>query len=178
MAVPGTPISLIATHITATSMKLTWAAGSGGVPINYNVQYTPLNQASSTIESLAATSLVITGLSQNTPVSWSVQAANVSGLSAWAASVTTYTLTGPSQPSDYGFSGYPAPTLALRWSDDGGHNWSNTLYSTAGPIGATAQRVMFKRLGSTKLFTGLDRIFELSCADAFKVALIGAEIDP
>jgi hypothetical protein len=71
-----------------------------------------------------------------------------------------------------------APQLMLRWSDDGGHNWSNTMIRAAGPVGATAQRVMFKRLGSTRRGTGLDRIFELSCTDPFRVAIIRAEFEP
>jgi hypothetical protein len=70
-----------------------------------------------------------------------------------------------------------APQLMLRWSDDGGHNWSNTMIRAAGPVGATSQRVMFKRLGSTRRGTGLDRIFELSCTDPFKVAIIRAEFN-
>ena len=71
-----------------------------------------------------------------------------------------------------------APQIVCRFSDDGGHNWSNEIIRAAGPAGATAQRVMFKRLGSTRRGQGLDRIFELSSSDPFKVALIGAEIDP
>lgn len=70
-----------------------------------------------------------------------------------------------------------APQLELRWSDDGGHNWSSSVIVPAGPTGATAQRVQFKRLGSTRRGTGLDRIFELSSADRFKVALIRAEVE-
>ncbi len=65
----------------------------------------------------------------------------------------------------------------LRFSDDGGHRWSNQRIAAVGPTGATAQRVKFNRLGSTRLNSGLDRIFELSSADAFGVALIGAELD-
>lgn len=70
------------------------------------------------------------------------------------------------------------PQVVLRWSDDGGHTWSHEVFESAGPIGATAKRVMFRRLGSTRRLTGLDRIFELSSTDPFKVALMGAEINP
>lgn len=70
------------------------------------------------------------------------------------------------------------PLVVLRYSDDGGHTWSNEIFRNAGPPGATAQRVMFKRLGATRRAQGLDRIFELSSTDEFKVAIIGAEIDP
>jgi hypothetical protein len=66
------------------------------------------------------------------------------------------------------------PLVVLRWSDDGGHTWSEEWFRAPGPIGDTMIRVVFNRLGSTKRATGLDRIFELSSTDLFKVALIGA----
>ncbi len=68
------------------------------------------------------------------------------------------------------------PLCVLRWSDDGGHLWSDEQFASAGPIGAAAQRVLFRRLGSTRRNSGLDRIFELSSTDAFGVGLIGAEL--
>jgi hypothetical protein len=36
---------------------------------------------------------------------------------------------------------------------------------------------MFRRLGSTRRNSGLDRIFELSSTDQFPVALIGADLE-
>ena len=75
--------------------------------------------------------------------------------------------------------GVPAgtnPQCMLRWSDDGGHNWSDQMIAAAGPTGATAQRVKFNRLGSTRRNTGLDRIFELSSADTFSTAITGADL--
>ena len=68
------------------------------------------------------------------------------------------------------------PQVVLRWSDDGGHNWSNPRILAAGQIGKTALRVKANRLGSTRLNSGLDRIFELSSTDQFPVALIGADL--
>lgn len=68
------------------------------------------------------------------------------------------------------------PQLMLRWSDDGGHTWSSYVIQSAGQTGQTAKRVKFNRLGSTKKNSGLDRIFELSSSDPFKVAILGAEI--
>src|SRR5579864_3935713 len=70
--------------------------------------------------------------------------------------------------------GQPAPQLMLRWSDDGGHNWTSYRLGSAKDLGVTGRRVMFRRLGSTRRSSGLDRIFELSSTDQFKVALIGA----
>lgn len=69
------------------------------------------------------------------------------------------------------------PQVILRWSDDGGHTWSNERFTAAGRTGQTAKRVMFNRLGGTRRNSGLDRIFELSSADEFPVAIIGAEIE-
>jgi hypothetical protein len=70
-----------------------------------------------------------------------------------------------------------APIVVLEWSDDGGNNWSPEHFLPVGPPGATAQRVMFRRLGSTRRNSGLDRTFRLSSTDPFPVALTGAELD-
>jgi len=73
----------------------------------------------------------------------------------------------------------PIPTPAgvvLRWSDDGGHIWSNPSYAYQGATGKTSQRVMWRRIGSTRRNTGLDRIFEISSDDPVQVALVGASI--
>lgn len=69
------------------------------------------------------------------------------------------------------------PQMMLRWSDDGAHNWSSEVWADSDQVGQTGSRVMFKRLGSTKRSTGLDRIFELSGTDSVPVALIGADLD-
>lgn len=69
------------------------------------------------------------------------------------------------------------PQVMLRWSDDGGHAWSNERCVAAGPTGATNQRVRYLALGGTRANTGLDRIFELSSTDQFPAALIGASIN-
>jgi hypothetical protein len=69
------------------------------------------------------------------------------------------------------------PQVMLRWSDDGGHTWSNQLFAAAGATGQTAQRVLFRRLGATRRATGLDRIFELSSTDQFIPKIVGAELE-
>jgi hypothetical protein len=76
--------------------------------------------------------------------------------------------------------GVPAdanPIVMLRWSDDGGHNWSNEKAQSFGLTGETSKRVMFRRLGSTRKNSGLDRIFELSGAGNWPVALTGADME-
>lgn len=69
------------------------------------------------------------------------------------------------------------PLVVLKWSDDGGRNWSKEFFAHAGKSGETARRVKFNRLGSTRRNSGLDRIFELSSSDNFLARLIGAELE-
>lgn len=64
------------------------------------------------------------------------------------------------------------PQLMLRWSDDGGHTWSDEHWTTAGRLGAYAQRAIWRRLGRSR-----DRIFEVTISDPVKVAWIGAWLD-
>lgn len=69
------------------------------------------------------------------------------------------------------------PQMMLRWSDDGGHAWSDYRIVEVGRSGQTAFTVKFNRLGSTSRFRGSNRIFELSSTDPFQVALLDAEVD-
>lgn len=68
------------------------------------------------------------------------------------------------------------PQVMLRWSDDGAHTWSGPTFASQGSIGQTAKRVIWRRIGSTRRNTGLDRIFEVSSDAPVQVALIGASI--
>lgn len=66
------------------------------------------------------------------------------------------------------------PQAMLRWSDDGGHTWSNEHWASMGPIGSTGTRVIWRRLGmSLKL---RDRVYEVSGSDPVRVYLTGAEL--
>jgi hypothetical protein len=67
------------------------------------------------------------------------------------------------------------PKIALRQSFDG-FDWSSEYYATASMVGQTAARCQWKRLGTERRGLGTDRIFEISSTDAFKVALLEAEI--
>lgn len=64
------------------------------------------------------------------------------------------------------------PKAMLRWSDDGGHKWSNTREAPIGAMGQYRTRVRFNRLGQSR-----DRVYELSISDPVKVAIIGAIIN-
>ena len=66
------------------------------------------------------------------------------------------------------------PKVMLRWSDDGGHTWSNYYESSVGRIGQYYRRVFFRRLGMTLKLR--DRVYELSMTDPVKTAIMGAEL--
>jgi hypothetical protein len=68
-----------------------------------------------------------------------------------------------------------APTVLLRWSDDGGHTWSNYHSRETGAIGATQTRVIYRRLGSTGKLR--DRVYELSGSDPVPIMWNAALID-
>jgi hypothetical protein len=66
------------------------------------------------------------------------------------------------------------PEVMLRWSDDGGHTYSNEHWSTMGRIGEYGFRVFWRRLGMTLKLR--DRVYEVSGTDPVKIAIMGAEL--
>jgi len=66
------------------------------------------------------------------------------------------------------------PEVMLRWSDDGGHTWSNEHWSPVGKIGAYGHRTFWRRLGMTLKLR--DRVYELSGTDPVKITIMGAEL--
>jgi hypothetical protein len=66
------------------------------------------------------------------------------------------------------------PQVMLRWSDDGGHTWSNEHWRNMGKIGETGRRVLWRRLGMTTKLR--DRVYEISGTDPVKIAIMGAEL--
>lgn len=66
------------------------------------------------------------------------------------------------------------PQVLLRWSDDGGHTWSNYHSKSMGKIGETGKRTIWRRLGMTDKLR--DRVYEISGTDPVKVAIMGAEL--
>ena len=67
-----------------------------------------------------------------------------------------------------------APEAMLRWSDDGGHTWSNEHWSSMGAIGAYGTRTFWRRLGMTNKLR--DRVYEVSGTDPVKIAIVGANL--
>lgn len=63
----------------------------------------------------------------------------------------------------------PNPKLKMRYSDDGGQNWSNYLTENVGAIGETQKRIVFDKLGS-----GRNRVFEIELSDAVNLVIIAA----
>jgi len=75
---------------------------------------------------------------------------------------------------------YPAapgydPQVMLRWSDDGGHTWSNEHWKSMGKIGQFSTRTIWRRLGMTTKLR--DRVYEVSGTDPVKIAIVGAELE-
>jgi hypothetical protein len=66
------------------------------------------------------------------------------------------------------------PQVMLRWSDDGGHTYSNEHWSSIGRIGAYGHRTFWRRLGMTLKLR--DRVYELSGTDPVKITIVGAEL--
>ena len=66
------------------------------------------------------------------------------------------------------------PRVMLRWSDDGGHTWSNEHWASTGKIGEYGKRVIWRRLGMTTKLR--DRVYEISGTDPVKIAIMGAEL--
>jgi hypothetical protein len=66
------------------------------------------------------------------------------------------------------------PQVMLRFSDDGGHTWSNERWASMGRIGQYSKRVIFRRLGMTTKLR--DRVYEVSGTDPVKIVIVGAEL--
>jgi hypothetical protein len=66
------------------------------------------------------------------------------------------------------------PKVMLRWSDDGGHTWSNEHWAEMGKLGEYGRRVFWRRLGMTLKLR--DRVYEVSGTDYVKVNIMGAEL--
>jgi len=66
------------------------------------------------------------------------------------------------------------PQMMLRWSDDGGHTWSQEHWSNTGKIGQYFYRVFWRRLGMTMKLR--DRVYEISGTDPVKISILGVEL--
>lgn len=96
--------------------------------------------------------------------------ASLSGVTAWDIGVTTIGLlttiadnlalsTFRPQLLD-GAGNVRGPIASIRWSDDGGHTWSNFYQVDCGKTGQFKTRAIWRRLGRSR-----DRVYELTCSD-------------
>jgi hypothetical protein len=81
---------------------------------------------------------------------------------------------GPNIPLLDGSGNNRGPQIMMRFSDDGGHNWSNQRTVDMGQIGQFNKRLRFHQLGSFWGSTG--RIFELSFTDAAPLRITDADL--
>ncbi len=65
-------------------------------------------------------------------------------------------------------------SITLRYSNDGGHTWSNGLTKDIGAIGQYAKRIFWHRLGIT---SGQSRVYEVSGNANIKTVLVAAYIE-
>jgi hypothetical protein len=61
------------------------------------------------------------------------------------------------------------PLIALRWSDDGGHTWSNEHFAGTGAVGEYRKRVIWRALGRSR-----DRVYEAVDSDPIPSRIIDA----
>jgi hypothetical protein len=66
------------------------------------------------------------------------------------------------------------PSLALRYSDDGGKTWSNELVRSAGAVGQYKHVVEWNRLGMSRY----PRVYELVTSDPVPFRILGAWRNP
>lgn len=67
------------------------------------------------------------------------------------------------------------PQIMLRWSDDGGHTWSDEHWVSAGDRGHYKHRAIWRRLGRSR-----DRVFEVTVSDPVAWNLLQAflQVEP
>ena len=75
---------------------------------------------------------------------------------------------------DYNIVQGSDPQVMLRWSDDGGHTWSNEHWKSMGAIGRYGYRTIWRRLGATMKIR--DRVYEVSGTDPVRIYIMGAEL--
>ena len=64
------------------------------------------------------------------------------------------------------------PKIMVRFSDDGGHNWSNEYQMDIGALGNFETRAQLYRLGRAR-----NRVFEFSMSDSVKFWVNGIIVE-
>lgn len=65
-----------------------------------------------------------------------------------------------------------APKCWLRWSNDGGFNWSNDHDMPLGKTGEYSHRAIWRRLGVAR-----NRVWEIRCSDDTRFTILGANVE-
>ncbi len=60
----------------------------------------------------------------------------------------------------------------MQFSDDGGHTWSNELWTGMGKEGEYKNRAIWRKLGQART-----RVYRIMISDPVKRIIIGAELD-
>ena len=76
--------------------------------------------------------------------------------------------------SGVGLIGGTDPQVMMRYSDDGGHTWSNELWRSMGKVGEFFKRVNWFRLGITSSYP---RVYEISGTEPVKTILLAAFLE-
>jgi hypothetical protein len=76
---------------------------------------------------------------------------------------------GPTIPLQNADGTFRGPLMDMRWSDNGGHSWSNYQSRDCGQIGSFGTRVRWLRLGRAR-----DRVYEIRCADPIGYRIVDA----
>lgn len=68
--------------------------------------------------------------------------------------------------------GAPEPQCMMKWSDDGGHTWSNEHWIPLGAVGQNTKRAIWRRLGRFR-----QRVFEFTITDDVLIGIVNAFIE-
>lgn len=114
---PTAPANLTASGATTSSITLSWSASTDNIGVTgYDIY-----QGTAKVGSTAATSHTVSGLTANTPYTFTVKAKDAAGnVSAASAPVTASTLgvdtQAPTAPENLALQGVTSTTVTLTWS--------------------------------------------------------------
>jgi hypothetical protein len=97
-----------------------------------------------------------------------LQFVSFSGSQLWNLTLNNVDGVGILQAAALGIIGR-GPQMVLRWSNDGGHTWSNEHPRDCGEAGDYKARVYWNRLGRSR-----DRVYEITVTDPIPWAIIDA----
>ncbi|MBH5316949.1 fibronectin type III domain-containing protein [Paenibacillus sp. GSMTC-2017] len=161
---PTAPTNLQSTAITSTTVSLTWGASTDNVAVTgYSVYY------GSTIVNVGGTTATITGLSPNTPYTFTVKAKDTSGLLSQASNaVQVLTLPSitdtiaPTPPTNVQASGITGSSVTLSWgaSTDNNAVTGYTISYGTTRINVTGTTAVISNLTASTAYTFTVKAFD------------------